>query len=175
MGRPITDTDRRAVRRHHAAGMSRNDIARKIKRSPSTVSKLAKELGLSFDRGPEVVAATEARRIDLAARRQVFAEQLHDTAERLHGQLFAPCTIGAFGGKDNVWAQTNLDQPTFGDQRAIIHASSTALQQSLRLAPAQGGENADQVTSMLGKLGTALTNAFADDQGDGGDGGDDRG
>ncbi|WUY03430.1 helix-turn-helix domain-containing protein [Streptomyces anulatus] len=51
MGRPITDTDRRAVRRHHAAGLSRNDIARKIKRSASTVPKPAAEMGLSFNRG----------------------------------------------------------------------------------------------------------------------------
>ncbi|WP_157846696.1 helix-turn-helix domain-containing protein, partial [Kitasatospora aureofaciens] len=34
--RPLTAKDRAAVKRLHAKGMSRNDIARAIKRSPST-------------------------------------------------------------------------------------------------------------------------------------------
>ncbi|MER8086603.1 helix-turn-helix domain-containing protein [Streptomyces sp. NPDC094048] len=174
MGRPITETDRRAVRRHHAAGMSRNEIARKIKRSPSTVSNIAKEAGLTFDRGPEVVAATEARRIDLAARRVSLAEQLHEDAEKLRAQLWEPCTIGEFAGKEGDWHEAHLARPRFADQRAILSAAGIAIDRSLKLQPAQGGENADQVTSMLGQLGAALTTAFSD-QGDQDDGGDDGG
>ncbi|MGW7197233.1 helix-turn-helix domain-containing protein [Streptomyces chryseus] len=170
MSRPITETDRRAVRRHHAAGMTRNAIAKKIKRSPSTVSNIARELGLTFERGPEVIAATEARRIDLAARRATLADELHQDAEKLRAQLWEPTRHGAFGGKDNVWAEVHLDRPLFGDQRQILAAAGIAIEKSLKLSPATGGENADQVTSMLGQLGAALTTAFADDdQGDGGD------
>ncbi|MGW3511189.1 helix-turn-helix domain-containing protein [Streptomyces sp. NPDC000994] len=172
MGRPIDAKDRAAVKRLHKQGKSRNDIARAIKRSPSTVSKIAGELGLTFERGAEVVAATEARRIDLAARRALLAEQLHEDAERLRAQLWEPCTYGEFGGKDNKWAQVNLERPRFGDQRQILAAAGTAIEKSLKLSPAEGGENADQVKSMLGQLGAALTSAFADDdQGDGGDDG----
>ncbi|WP_405561905.1 helix-turn-helix domain-containing protein [Streptomyces sp. NBC_01180] len=167
MGRPITDKDRRAVCRHHAAGMARNEIARKIGRSPSTVSKLAAEAGLTFDRGPEVVAATEARRIDLAARRITLAEQLHQDAEKLREQLWQPCTVGAFGGKDNVWNDTRLEQPTFGDQRQILAAAGTAIEKSFKLAPPAGGEGAGEVVSMLGQLGEALTRAAADGDDDG--------
>lgn len=173
MGRPITDKDRAAVRRLHAQGKARNEIARAIKRSPSTVSKIAAafEPPLTFERGPEVVAATEARRIDLAARRAQLAEQLHADAEQLRAQLWAPCTIGAFGGKDNVWSETRLERPTFGDQRQILAATGTAIEKSLKLAPAEGGEGAEQVRSMLGTLGEVLTRA-ADDGDDGGtDGG----
>jgi hypothetical protein len=170
--RPIDNKDRAAVRRLHKQGKSRNDIARAIKRSPSTVSKIATELGLSFERGAEVVAATEARRIDLAGRRVTLAEQLHQDAERLRTQLWEPCTIGAFGGKDNVWSDTHLDRPTFADQRNILAATGTAIQQSLKLQPAEGGEGADQVRSMLGTLGEALTRAADDVDDDGGaDGG----
>ncbi|MFH9430247.1 helix-turn-helix domain-containing protein [Streptomyces sp. NPDC017615] len=170
MARPIDDKDRAAVKRLHTKGKSRNDIARAIKRSPSTVSKIAADLGLSFERGPEVAAATEARRIDLAARRATLAEQLHQDAERLRAQLWEPCTHGAFGGKDNVWSQVTLDRPLFADQRNIIAATGTAIQQSLKLAPAEGGEGADQVRSMLGALGEALTQAANDPPHD--DGGD---
>ncbi|MFJ3867898.1 helix-turn-helix domain-containing protein [Streptomyces nigra] len=171
MARPIDAKDRAAVKRLHKQGKSRNDIARAIKRSPSTVSKIAGELGLTFERGPEVVAATEARRIDLAARRVTLAEALHQDAEKLRSQLWEPCTIGAFGGKDNVWSETRLDQPTFADQRNILAATGTAIQQSLKLQPAEGGEGADQVRSMLGALGEALTQAAGDADEDGGDDG----
>ncbi|WP_329148791.1 helix-turn-helix domain-containing protein [Streptomyces sp. NBC_01456] len=174
MARPIDDRDREQVRRLHAEGKARNEIARAIGRSPSTVSKIAGQFDppLTFERGPEVVAATEARRIDLAARRAQLAEQLHTDAERLRAQLWEPCTIGAFGGKDNVWSETRLDRPAFGDQRQIIAATGTAIEKSLKLAPAEGGEDAAQVRSMLGTLGEALTRAVADDTDDGGaDGG----
>ncbi|MFJ5063736.1 helix-turn-helix domain-containing protein [Streptomyces nigra] len=172
MARPIDANDRAAVMRLHMQGKSLNDIARAIKRSPSTVSKIAAELGHTFERGPEVVAATEARRIDLAARRVALAEALHQDAEKLRAQLWEPCTIGAFGGKDNVWSQTQLEQPTFADQRNILAATGTAIQQSLNLQPAEGGEGADHVRSMLGALGEALTQAAGDADEDGGaDGG----
>ncbi|MGW7431852.1 helix-turn-helix domain-containing protein [Streptomyces sp. NPDC054861] len=167
MREPITDQDRDDVRRLHAEGKSRNEIARTIGRSGSTVSKIAGSFDppLSFARGSEVVAATDARRIDLAARRAQFAERLHESAERLHEQLFAPCTIGAFGGKENEWSQVDLDRPPFSDQRQILAGVSIAVDKSLKLAPAEGGQGAEDVRSMLGTLGEVLADAFADDEG----------
>jgi hypothetical protein len=172
--RPIDAKDRAAVRRLHKQGKSRNDIARAIKRSPSTVSKIAAQFTppLTFERGAEVVAATEARRIDLAARRVALAEQLHQDAEKLRTQLWEPCVHGAFGGKENVWSQVDLDRPLFADQRNILAATGTAIQQSLKLQPAEGREGTDEVRSMLGTLGEVLTQAAADVDDDGGaDGG----
>jgi hypothetical protein len=165
--RPIDAKDRAAVRRLHKQGKTRNDIARAIKRSPSTVTKIAKELGLTFERGAEVVAATEARRIDLAARRVALAEQLHQDAEKLRTQLWEPCVHGAFGGKENVWSQVDLDRPLFADQRNILAATGTAIQQSLKLQPAEGREGTDEVRSMLGTLGEVLKQAAADVDDDG--------
>jgi hypothetical protein len=169
MARPITDRDRTAVRRLHGQGMSRNDIARKLKRSPSTVSKIAAafEPPLTFDRAAEVAVATEVRRADLAERRTRLAVDLTGDAEKLRAQLWEPCTYGEFAGKDGNWQETHLDRPRFGDQRQIIAATGTAIQQSLRLAPAEGSEGAEQVKSMLGALGEALTRAAADEDDDG--------
>ncbi|WP_405475262.1 hypothetical protein [Streptomyces sp. NBC_00009] len=93
MARPITDKDRTAVRRLHAKGLTRNDTARKMGRSPSRVSKLAIEAGLTFDRGPEVIATTEARRIDLVAGRTQLAQDLHEGAEKLRAQHTGPCRL----------------------------------------------------------------------------------
>ncbi|WP_282792078.1 helix-turn-helix domain-containing protein [Streptomyces sp. CC224B] len=175
MARPITDADRRKVRELHAAGKSRNQIARQINRSPSTVSKIAAAFDppLVFDRAAEVAVATEVRRADLASRRTALALDLQADAERLRAQLWTPTTHGEFAGREGEWHETHLPQPRFGDQRAIVASVQTAVGTSLRLAPAEGGEDAGQVRSMLGALGEALTQAATDDQAhdDGGDAG----
>ncbi|WP_221761289.1 helix-turn-helix domain-containing protein [Kibdelosporangium aridum] len=64
----ITDADHDRVRELHAEGKTRNDIARAIGRSPSTVTGIARKLGLTFDRSA-TAAATHARQIDNRARR----------------------------------------------------------------------------------------------------------
>ncbi|MFE7312056.1 helix-turn-helix domain-containing protein [Streptomyces sp. NPDC057555] len=62
----MTDPDREQMRRLHAAGQSRNQIAREVGRSPSTVSKIACDEGLRFEGGARVAPATAARQLDLA-------------------------------------------------------------------------------------------------------------
>jgi hypothetical protein len=153
--RPLTDADREQVRRLHAEGKTRNDIAREIGRSPSTVSKIAAALDLTFDR-EATAAATAARSADLAARRTAFAATLHDSAETLHAQLFAPCTVGAFGGKDNVWSQKRLDRPLFADQRQIMSSVSIALDKSLKLVPPRDEHGAADAVSMLDQLAAGI-------------------
>ncbi|MFH8793838.1 helix-turn-helix domain-containing protein [Streptomyces sp. NPDC017941] len=175
MARPIDDSDREQVRRLHAQGKARNEIARKIRRSPSTVSKIAAsyEPPLTFDRAAEVATATDVRRADLAARRTALALDLQTDAERLRAQLWVPTVHGEFAGREGEWHETHLPQPRFGDQRQIIASVQTAVGTSLRLAPAESGEGAEDVRSMLGALGEALTQAANDDQAhdDGGDAG----
>ncbi|ATL86685.1 helix-turn-helix domain-containing protein [Streptomyces malaysiensis subsp. malaysiensis] len=170
MARPIDDRDREQVRELHAQGKSRNQIARAIGRSPSTVSKIAGsfEPPLTFDRAAEVAVATEVRRADLAARRTALALALQSDAEQLRAQLWTPTIYGEFAGKEGTWQQIDLDRPRFADQRQIMSATATAIAQSLKLAPAEGGEGVEQVKSMLGALGEALTRAADDGGTDGG-------
>lgn len=162
---PVTAQDEEAVRRLHAAGRTRNDIAREIGRSPSTVSKLAAKLGLGFDR-EATAAATAAKTADLAARRIMFAEQLQGSAEQLHAQLFAPCIVGAFGGKDNVWSQKRLDRPMFADQRQIMSSVSIALDKSLKLVPHRDEQGAAEAVSMLTSLAAGIRAIAAAQEGD---------
>ncbi|MGW4727655.1 helix-turn-helix domain-containing protein [Streptomyces shenzhenensis] len=166
MARPITDDDRQRVRELHAQDKSRNEIARAIGRSPSTVSKIAGQFDppLSFDRAPQVEAATRVRTADLAARRAALALALQEDAERLREQLWSPTVYGEFAGKEGHWQRVDLDRPRFVDQRQIVASVQTTVGTSLRLSPAEGGENAEQVRSMLGALGEALAQAANDDQ-----------
>ena len=132
MARPITDEDRRRVRELHAAGKGRNAIARELRRSGQTVSKLAGELGLSFDRS-ETVAATEARKADAAALRAEEMLGALAAAKRLREELFAPCKAFNFGGKENTYNEVLLDQPTFEQQQKIAQSWALMVDKSMRL------------------------------------------
>lgn len=173
MAAPITDDPelQANVRRLHAAGRGRNEIADELGVSRASVSKVARAHGLTFDRAEQVATANAVRTADLAARRLDTAEDLQAAAERLYDQLFQPHTYWDWGGKGHLYDERVQPQPTPGDKRAIMSAIATALDRSMRLAPADGGSSADDVRSMLGRLGNALAGEFGDPPGDDGDGG----
>lgn len=153
--RPVTDEERQEVARLHGEGMSRNDIARTMGRSGYTISTIAKDLGLSFERGPEVIAATKARQTDLAALRSQLALDLTYDAMRLRGQVWEPATIYAFGGKDNTYAEESVPEPPALDKKTLMTAAGIAIDRSLKLAPletdAQGLAAVDEwLRGMLG-------------------------
>lgn len=131
-GRPITDAERTRLAELHAQGLSRNEIARDLGRAQSTVSKLAAEAGLSFDRA-RTRAATEAKMLDAKARRAQLAVDLLADAERMRLQLWAPTTIYNFGGKENTYNERPVDQPPFRDQRDIVHAVGLLVDKHVRL------------------------------------------
>lgn len=163
MARPITDKDRTAVRRLHGQGMSRNDIARKISRSPSTVSKIAANLDppLTFDRAAEVETATRVRRADLAARRAELAITLQDVAEREVGRMTQPHLYFEWGGKDHTYAEKWQDEPTPADRRTMMATAGSALDRSLKLAPPRD-EAGEQSRSVIGRLMDGLARNYAE-------------
>lgn len=158
--RPLTAKDRAAVKRLHGKGMSRNDIARKIGRAPATVSKIAAELGLSFDRAAEVQAATNVRKADLAARRAAFAERLQDAAEHELGKMRKPTLYWEWGGKEHTYAEKWADEPTPADRRAIMSIIATALDRSLKLVPPKD-DGAAESRSVIGDLMAGLARDYA--------------
>ncbi|WP_018561695.1 MULTISPECIES: helix-turn-helix domain-containing protein [unclassified Streptomyces] len=164
MARPIDAKDRAAVKRMHTAGKSRNDIARAIKRSPSTVSKIATELGLSFDRAAEVAAATAVRKADLAQRRAAFAERLQDIAEREADRLEAPTLYWEWGGKEHKYAEKTADLPIPADRRAIMSTIATAVDRSLKLVPPKD-DGAAESRSVIGDLMAGLARDYAERHG----------
>ncbi|MBP8532366.1 helix-turn-helix domain-containing protein [Streptomyces sp. MK37H] len=132
--RPVTDETREDVRRLHAEGCSRNEIARRLQRSGRTISVIAAELSLSFDRtGTE--EATRARMADLAERRAILAEALQDDAERLTEQMWQPAKIYNFGGKDNDYNERDVPEPPADAKRALMSTAAQAIDRSLKLVP----------------------------------------
>lgn len=137
MAEPITDADREQVRRLHAEGESRNAIARAIGRSAASVSKIARELGLTFSGGARVAAATEARRADAAARRELLADEALDGAL---GQVAR--TAGAESARDA------RDHATAARALTEVHARVAELARQTGTASKGAG--------MLDKLADAL-------------------
>lgn len=153
MGRnnPLSDEERQQIRDLHGQGYGRNAIARELRRSGQTISAGAAEMGLSFTRGPEVAAATEAAKTDAKARRATLALGFLADAERLRLQLFEPCEIHSFGGKDNTYNSRNVAQPPFRDQRDIVLSAKSAMEAALRLVDFDSAD-ASEVGSLLGDL-----------------------
>lgn len=87
-GPPVTDTDRQRVRDLHAQGLARNAIAARIGRSRATVSKIASEEGLSFDRSA-TAEATRAKVVDAKQRRANLAEAALDDADTMRQRAVA--------------------------------------------------------------------------------------
>jgi hypothetical protein len=157
--RPVTDADRDAVRAGHTAGKSRNAIAREIGRSTWTVTKLGRELGLDWDRAA-TAAATAARVVDAKARRAQLALDLLGDAERLRRQLWEPCVVHAFGGKENTYAEHVVSEPPFADKRNIMASVQLAANTSARLVEQDSDDGATDARSMLGDLARGLTAAY---------------
>ncbi|TDD25001.1 helix-turn-helix domain-containing protein [Actinomadura sp. KC06] len=150
-GRPLTQQDRDQVRALHAQGLNRNAIAREIGRAQSTVSKIAAELGLNFDRS-RTREATKAKVADAKARRAQLASDLLDDAAELRKQLWQPCTLVKIGGKDNVATEHPLGQPLFEDQLKIVQATGLAAERHARLVELDRDDGNSEVASLLGNL-----------------------
>ncbi|MGQ4338058.1 helix-turn-helix domain-containing protein [[Kitasatospora] papulosa] len=157
--RPVTQADRDQVAALHAEGKTRNDIAEILDRSGSTISRIAErhDPPLVFERAPEVAAATEARRIDLAALRTELAYQLALDAEKLRAQMWEETTVYSFGGKDNSYNDHTFDEAPAAEKRALMGTAGMAIDRSLKLSPPEANDGLAAAKSMLGSLGDALT------------------
>lgn len=153
--RPWTDADSDALKAAHAEGLSLHAAATRLGRSKGITSRYAANLGLTWDR-TRTAAAAQARVIDGKARRALLQVALLEDAEKLRAQLWAPCLVHSFGGRDNTYAEHTLDQPPFADQLKIVQAVGTAIEKSLRLADydSAGGDHArGLLTAMARQLG----------------------
>ncbi|RLK13314.1 hypothetical protein DER29_4332 [Micromonospora sp. M71_S20] len=156
---PVTQADYDRVRELHAQGLGRNAIAREIGRGERTVSRLAAEQGLSFDRKGATAKATEAKKADGAARRAQLQLDALEAAHKLMGQMFQPALVYNFGGKENDYNSTTLEEPPFADKRNIATAIQALAATALKLAEYDKATGNESEKSMLTDLRQALIDA----------------
>lgn len=153
---PVTDEEREEVRRLHAEGKGRNQIARALKRSGKTISDIAVALDLSFARAGEVAAATEVRQMDLAARRVQLAEDLQSDAERIRRQLWETTVVYSFGGADNTFAQHTFSEAPPAEKRTLLSAVGVAVDRSLKLSPPKDETGNEEGIALITNLMSGL-------------------
>ena len=161
-GGPVTDEERAEIIRLHGERKGRNEIARLTQRSLRTVSLICAEEGLEFD-VTLTEEATRHRVAQLAERRAILAEALQADAERLTELMWQPGKIYSFGGRDNTYAEQDVDQPPAADKRNLMAAANVAIEKSLKLVPPRDEDGTEQVGSLL----TSLYDKLRDRHGDG--------
>lgn len=165
----VTDEERAEIRRLHAEGHGRNEIARRVGRGKRTVSRVAEDLGLSFDRTATAIA-TEAKVIDARARRARIMEQLYDVIEADLTYLKKPdgyVLVEVSAGKAVPFGAERLPAQ---DRRALITGISTAITAASRLEALEGDPGVAGATSLLLNLSDAFRQAAGpveDDTGEG--------
>lgn len=160
MAAPWSDDDSDQLARLHESGQSLHAIAQQMGRSKDTVSRWADKLGLTFDRSMTAKAA-EAVHIDNKSKRVTLEARLLDEGGKLLDQLWDPTIVFSFGGSENLYSEHQLERPTFGDQKAIVQAVSTALTAANKLAELHNdGHDLPAVDAWL----EAMTGANDDNQ-----------
>lgn len=155
----FTKAQREELAQLHEKGLGRNAIAAAMGVGQRQVSEEAEALGLKFNRAI-TEAATRARENASEEKRSLLLQEQLNDALRLREQLWAPCTIGQFGGRDNTWSEVALDRPLFADQLRIQQAVSGAIANVTKLLESQQGSNRATINLVIAtaeKLGLTET------------------
>lgn len=150
---PVGLKERDAILHDIDLGMTRNELARKHKRSPSTISKVAAQGGRSFDR-TKTAAATEAFQVDMASRRAKLADALLDDAERMRQRLWKESTF--WMGGPNGPEQVQLDLPTLPDARQGMTGVAVAIKAHTDLVKIDQPDGDANAKSLLAGLAAAF-------------------
>lgn len=161
MGQPVTDQDYADVQRLHAQGLGRNAICKQLGRSGRTVSRIAAELGLSFDRAGATAVATKVKKANAAERRAEIQVGALEAAQKLLGQMFSPAKVYNFGGKENTYEEMGHNEPPFRDKRDIASAISALAATALKLAEF---DKADANTTGVDAWLAAMTQGDEDEE-----------
>lgn len=153
-GEPVTDSERMQIKLLHGQGMSATAIGKRIGRPVKTVTRIAADYGMFFDR-QNTQAATAAAAADMKARRARIAQRLLNEAEEALDDLHRVYNAFAFAGKDGEFAQ-HLVMPVPQDKANLSRAASILLDQHRKLADFDSDTGADQARSMLAGLSEAL-------------------
>lgn len=132
------DSKRAEARELFDEGHGCRAIADKLSVSPSTISRWASDEGLSFDRS-QTSLAVRAHTVDLAAARLELAQKLMVKASDALDSLDAPYTVFNFGGKDNTYAEHQLDAAPIDVQRSAFVMAGVAIDKATRILEHDGG------------------------------------
>lgn len=153
--KPFTEKERNTLRRLHAEGKSRNQIATLMRRSSRTISVYAEQLGLTFDRTKTAVA-TEARKTDAKARRAAIVEQLYDVVEDELAYLNGAQPYDLMEVSSGTAVAYTPKRLPAQDRKALLTGVGSAMATAARLEAIDGDPGVEAARSMLGNLAEGL-------------------
>lgn len=162
-GEPVTDEEKAEIRRLHGEGVSCRKIGEAIGRPAGTVSIIAKDMGLSFDR-EQTRAATDAKVEDNRARRAALIEWQYKRALKLAGRLDGDTWLTATRTQQGALTD-ELDFVPTDDELSLARAIGQYAKTAAELEKVDAGSGTEGAKSMLGDLISRLR-ARQDDAGD---------
>ncbi|WP_144836004.1 transposase [Kocuria rosea] len=120
----------------------------------------AAEVDTSGDKKTE--AATEAKKIDIEARKANLADELMDSIIKLNAQMFQPHIVFSFGGKDNTFNSKTLDEPTTGDKKNLATSLAILIDKVQLLTGAATSRNEDRQVVEVRDHAESLIDRFKD-------------
>lgn len=118
------------------SGQSRNEIARTSGRSAGTISRIATQEGLSFDRSA-TKEATEAKAIENAAMLENLKRRFLEETQAALDELHSASTLHHWHSGEHL--EHELTEPTFKDKRDIMWRAGGAVRNFLEIDNHQGG------------------------------------
>jgi transposase-like protein len=165
--RPLPDAKRRAILTDIQSGEKPcRRIAREHGVAQSTVSKIAREEGLSFDR-TKTVKATRAKQADNRARRAQIGSDLLDDVGRLRARAWSEYQQPMSTPKGP--AVLNLSLPPLTEVRAAYTSIGICLDKNIAVERHDADTGTENARSVLGALGEALLIAADSIDGETGD------
>ncbi|WP_394253650.1 hypothetical protein [Arthrobacter pityocampae] len=155
----ITDELRAGVRACHAKGLGRNAIADELGVARGTITKVANELGLDFDRTKTEVA-TKARSIDQRARRQDIIDRLYKRAETVLDRLEAETFDALVPSAPGVQSHEVLPFVPATEERGLAGAMGFYLSSAEKLEKVDADKGAADGVSMVSEMMAGLKKMY---------------
>jgi transposase-like protein len=141
-GRPSTkrlsDAEREKIADAIRDGKHRNEICREFGRSAGTVTKIAQDHGLAFDRSA-TKHATEALKVDNANAFEMAKNRLLEEFNKALDELHAPAE--SMKWHEGKLLQQQIPEPTFTDKRHIMFRANGAIQYALAIEHRTQGDD----------------------------------
>jgi hypothetical protein len=147
---PFSPEEKVELARAINAHVSCNELARRTGRSSSTISRFARDNGLTFDRATQTLPAREAQSSDLATRRLNLAAQLVAPIQKLIADLNQPQTVRKVNSRtgETITYRAMPDATAKRNIAAAISFLFTPLNAALA-SPLNSGEGRGAIIEML--------------------------
>lgn len=163
--RPWTDADQALLLKLHGEGKGRNEIARIMKRSPTSIRRYGDEAGLSWDQTRTAVGvqAQTARMAEL--RQELALETLLRARKALH-DLGQPATRVELN-REGEWVEHQTVVPAAKDQQALATVAGICIQRHGDLVAMNTDQGTQTAVSLLEGLVAGLRGRPVTDDTDG--------